>query len=340
MKCKSFLVFNSLLLAMVWLQGCTSNKLDIDISGEEVSVEWLRLDHDFTGLATKPDFAKYNDSLVFVYGDFYSLYASRVMRFGDVHSPDYEPQVMGFLMHRDIHQLHRTVDSTFSDISPFQNEISLAFRYYHHYFPERNIPVIASMVTGLSNNIVVTDSILGVGLDLYLGDSCELYQLAAIPEYIRKKSNAEYMVFDMMRGWVLSEFEPVNKKDDLLSQMVSFGKGMYVMDALFPNSKDYLKIGFTPSEIEWCKAHESDIWARFIEEGQLYSTDMNVVRAYTGPGPFTPGFPKESPAQLGYWVGWQIVRKYMDSQPELAIENLMQLEDAQAILRDSKYKPR
>ena len=112
------------------------------------------------------------------------------------------------------------------------------------------------------------------------------------------------------------------------------------MDALFPFAEDHFKIGFTAKEIEWCKDNETMIWARIIEEKALYSSDMNVVRGLTGPGPFTQGFPKESPAQIGYWVGWQIVRKFMDENPDVSIEELMTLGDAQSILQKSKYKPR
>jgi hypothetical protein len=312
----------------------------VDVSQSKVEVKWLRLDRDFTGLATKPSFDNYNDSLQKVYGSFYELYASRIMNFGSVKNPRYEQEVMRFLMHKDIHQLFRTVDSTYHDVEKYQTGVSTAFSYYHYYFPDKPIPVIASMVTGISNNIVVTDSVLGVGLDLYLGDSNELYKLAAIPRYISKKATSEYLEYDMLRGWVLSEFEPQKREDELLSQMVNYGKSMYIMDALFPMGEDYYKIGFSADEVKWCQDHEVMIWERLIEEKSFYSTDPRVIRSLTGPGPFTPGFPKESPAQIGFWVGWQIVRKYMEEYPDTSLDDLMKIDDAQTILRKSKYKPR
>ena len=141
MSQKKIFIFNSLLLLILTLNSCDENKFDIDISESKVNVEWLRLDHDFTGLATKPSFSNYNDSLQRVYGSFYSLYASRIMNFGDVNSPSYEQSVMRFLMHKDIHQLYMTVDSLYKDLSVYHTDISTAFSYYHHYFPEKEIPV-------------------------------------------------------------------------------------------------------------------------------------------------------------------------------------------------------
>lgn len=340
MKQKKSIIFQLGLLVLLGVGACTDNRLDIELTNPEVDLVWNRLERDFTGLATKPSFSTYNDSLISIYGDFYSLYAERVMKFGAVDDPYFEMQVMKFLMHKDIHQLFRMVDSTFHDIDSYKLELEKGFRYYNYYFPTKQIPKVVSMVTAISNNIVVTDSVLGVGLDLYLGDSSQVYEWAGIPEYLRQKSTPEYMASDMMRGWILSEFEPTKKSDELLSQIINYGKGLYVMDAVFPLKEDYLKIGYTKENLQWCKDHEVDIWARLITENQLYSTDINTVRALTGPGPFTTGFTKDSPAQLGYWVGWQIVRKYMDENPEITLEELMQNEDAQGILLKSKYKPR
>lgn len=340
MKYKIRYIFNILLFLILGLSSCDDNKFDVDITNDKVAVEWLHLESDLTGLATKPSFNGYNDSLLSVYGSFYRMYAGRVMNFGNVSSPEYEREVMRFLMHKDIHQLFMMVDSNFNDVTDVKNQVTDAFSYYHHYFPEKEIPVIVSMVTGISNNVVVTDSVLGVGLDMYMGDSNQVYKLAGIPEYIRKKASKEYMAYDMMRGWVLSEFEPSVKKDDLLSQIVNYGKSIYLMEAIFPFANAHYKIGFTESEEKWCEENEPFIWAKMIEDQVMYSTDMRVLRAYTSQGPFSPGFPKESPAQVGYWVGWQIIKKYMDTNPNTTIEELMKIEDAQMLLRKSKYKPR
>jgi hypothetical protein len=340
MNNKISIIFHSLLFLILGLSSCDQNKFDVDTSNQEVDVEWLRFEHDFTGLATTHNFNEYNDSLIQVYGSFYMFYSGRVMNFGSVKAARYERNISGFLRDRSVHQLFRTVDSTFKEITPYQIAIEKAFTYYNYHFPNKKTPVIVSMVAGLNRNIVVTDSVLGVGLDMYLGDSNEIYGLAQLPEFISKKCTPEYMVYDMMRGWLLSEFEPTDKKDVVLSQIVNYGKSIYLMDAMFPNAPDHLKIGFMADEIKWCKENEVTIWAKIIEEQILYSSDLHVIRSLTGPGPFSAGFPRESPAQIGYWVGWQIIRSYMKENPKVTLEELIKMEDSQTILRHSKYKPR
>ncbi|MGB0806105.1 MAG: DUF2268 domain-containing putative Zn-dependent protease [Salibacteraceae bacterium] len=340
MNNKISIIFHGLLFLVLVLSSCDDNKFDVDISNQQAEVKWLRFEHDITGLATKPNFKDYNDSLIQTYGSFYKFYSGRVMNFGSVETARYEDQVMGFLLNKSVHQLFKNVDSVFHDITPYKNELTTAFKYYQYHFPSKPIPVVVSMVAGLNRNIVVTDSVLAVGLDMYLGDSNEIYTLAQIPGFISKKCKSDYLVYDMLRGWTLSEFEPKNKKDDVLSQIVNYGKSIYVMDALFPYAPDHYKIGFLEDEVKWCQDNEVTIWAKIIEEQQLYSTDLHAIRSLTGPGPFSPGFPRESPAQIGYWVGWQIIRSYMENNSGVSIEELMKMEDAQTILRHSKYKPR
>ena len=117
MKYKFSYIFYSLVFITVGLSSCDENKFDVDITDHHVQADWLRLESDFTGLATKPSFTNYNDSLQNVYGSFYRLYAGRIMNFGSVTAPVFEDRVMRFLLHKDIHQLYRTVDSTYHDLS-------------------------------------------------------------------------------------------------------------------------------------------------------------------------------------------------------------------------------
>jgi uncharacterized protein YjaZ len=85
--------------------------------------------------------------------------------------------------------------------------------------------------------------------------------------------------------------------------------------------------------------NEGHVWAAIIENRMLYSNDGRVVRVFTTDGPFTSEFSKESPPLLGSWIGWQIVRKYMERNTEVSLSQLLQETDSQKILSMSKYKP-
>ena len=53
-----------------------------------------------------------------------------------------------------------------------------------------------------------------------------------------------------------------------------------------------------------------------IDQDLLYSSDPLVIRKFIQDGPFTAGMPEGAPAMLGKWIGWQIVRNYMQKNEE------------------------
>jgi uncharacterized protein YjaZ len=47
----------------------------------------------------------------------------------------------------------------------------------------------------------------------------------------------------------------------------------------------------------------------------------------------------ESPGRVGQWIGWQIVRSFMENNPQVTVQELL-LMDAKQIFEKSKYKPK
>lgn len=324
-------------LLIIVLTGCDDDPLDVDISGIEVNQSWQRLDE---GIAfdTTAAFAPWNDALRKEYGQFYSQYIQRIVRLGHVDDPALKYALIGFLSDPAIQQVFAAVQAEFESVDQEQQALEQAFRYYRYHFPDALVPNVVTFVAGFDYNVAVTDSTLGIGLEHYLGVDHPLYKQVGIPAYRMDNADRAYMPFDALRGWLLSELGNVGE-DNLLAIMVAYGKILYVMDACFLSSPDQYKIGFTETELNWCSVNEWEVWTRMINSQALYSTDPMVIRDYIGEGPFTPGMPRESPSRIGYWVGWQIVRQFMQEHPELSVPQLLELTDAQYILRESRYKP-
>jgi hypothetical protein len=55
-------------------------------------------------------------------------------------------------------------------------------------------------------------------------------------------------------------------------------------------------------------------------------------------GPFTPGFPRESPPNLGSFMGYQIVCTYMKKHAQTSLPGLMKMNPGQ-IFKAAGYKP-
>jgi hypothetical protein len=49
--------------------------------------------------------------------------------------------------------------------------------------------------------------------------------------------------------------------------------------------------------------------------------------------------PEEAPGNIGSWLGYRIVERYGAKKDKVTLLDLMNNNDAQQVLTDSKYKP-
>jgi hypothetical protein len=82
------------------------------------------------------------------------------------------------------------------------------------------------------------------------------------------------------------------------------------------------------------------IWNYLLQSNtELYSIEPDVIKNYIGDAPGTPGMPAAAPGNIGQWVGWQIVKKYVANHPSGQPRQLLET-SAKEIFDDTKYKPR
>jgi len=187
------------------------------------------------------------------------------------------------------------------------------------------------------NKVIYTDSLLLISLDLYLGKEHKFYEF---PEYFKKTFERSQIMPDVVTAFSTNVI-PLPRENSLISQMVYFGKEMYLKDVLLTNYQDYNKIAFTKEHLEWCKVNESDIWRFFIEEGMLYDTDSKLTQRFIAPAPFSKFYKdldQDSPGRVGVWIGWQIVKSYMQNN-DVSLHELLKT-DSKKIFEKSKYKPK
>jgi uncharacterized protein YjaZ len=100
-------------------------------------------------------------------------------------------------------------------------------------------------------------------------------------------------------------------------------------------------MGYTPEQIKWCNENEGYIWRYFIEKELLYSDDQKLIPRFINMAPFSKFYleiDNETPGRVGSWVGWQIVRSYMENN-EVSLQQLLN-SNAKEIFEKSKYKPK
>jgi len=327
----------TLMLCFIIL-SCGNNPLDVDLSAVNIDLKIKRFDQDlfqYKSGITQKNVEELNDK----YGLFFQDFTESVINIGSVKNPNINYQLNSFATDSYIKEIKTDADNLYANFSPYQTEIQNAFKHYNYYFPKKPIPEIVTYISGFNYAIVTDDSYLGIGLDMFLGSNYDAYSQLGLPQYKTAFMSKEGLVAGAMLGWISTEFDLQEKNADLLTEMIHQGKIIYLLDALMPKASNTVKISYKETQLRWCNANEEAVWFYFIDNNLLYSKETTEIIKYMGEAPFIQGFPEGSPGRIGHWVGWQIVKAYMEKNPTVTVEKLMLNSNAQQILNESKYKP-
>lgn len=327
-----FILFSLLLFS------CDSKRWEVGNDAEQIEISIERFEKDlFKGQPYEFNEAASNE-LIGKYPDFLPLFAEGIMNFGKFGSSQYFIQTGKFIQDENIRQLYTDVIEKYNEVTFLEKELSDAFTRYHYFFPERIVPKINTFISAFAFSLVTDDSLLGIGLDNYLGGDYEFYPKAGIPKYQFSHFEKQFMASDAMNAWLTTEFIDY-EGSSLLEQMVHSGKVLYITQAFLPEKGENIILRYSEDELEWCEDNETEIWFHFVDHGILYSNDNNTIRKYMGAAPFVAGFPEGSPGRVGHWLGLQIVKHFMEKKENISLAQLLE-KDANEILTDSRYKPK
>ena len=236
-------------------------------------------------------------------------------------------------------EVYTEVQKKYVDFEPVKSELELLFKHIKYYFPKTKTPKVITIISEMdyANKAIYADTLVIISLELYLGKNHKFYQF---PNYIKQNFEQKQIMPDIVSSFSSRKIPPVTDKD-LLSQMIYQGKQLYLKDLFLPNYSDAEKMGYTPEQITWCQENESYMWRYFIEKEMLYSDDQKLITRFINPAPFSKFYleiDNESPGQVGAWIGWQMVRSYMENN-EVPVPDLLKT-DAKEIFLKSKYKPK
>ena len=236
--------------------------------------------------------------------------------------------------------LATAVDSVFDDFKKTESEIHLFYQHLKYYNKPLKTPRIITVLSDVDyrNKIAVTDTIVLIALDTYLGENHEFY--ASFYDYTKQNLNSNQIVPDLATSYA-EQFIYQPNRTTFLDEMIYFGKQLYLKDLWIPFKTDFEKIGYSVSEYEWSQENEFYIWQYFVENELLYKTDRKLLGRFIVAAPFSRfnlELDRESPGRLGQYIGWQIVKSYMKKNPTSVLE-MLQI-DPQEIFNNAKFKPK
>jgi hypothetical protein len=227
----------------------------------------------------------------------------------------------------------------FGDESELKNEFIRAFTNMKYYYPDFKIPRIETVVTGFDTDLFISDSLLIVGLDYFLGPGAKYRP--HMYEYLLQQYRKENIVpsFMLMYG-IDSRFNKVDEDNHtVLADMIAYGKSYYFARRMLPCTPDSVFIWYTREEIQGARRNQDAIWFRLVQDQVLYSTSHVEKQKFLMERPKTLEVGEKCPGRIGQWIGWEIVKSYMENSDDVTLQKLMMTNDANQIFKESKYKP-
>lgn len=325
-------IISFLFVALV-LVACDSNRLEVNISNIDKSVEIKRYEQALFE-ANIDNLQNELDSLARTFPAFIA---------GDYKNPEAIKGLIEYILNPLNQLLYQECIKVFDNFDSTQKSIENSFKYYQYYYPTEKLPTIYTYISSLNfeEPIVIADSakIIVVALDLFLGANFKEYKTFGVPLFASKRFDKKYLPSEIMRNFALNKYAKQLDGETMLDYMISLGKVEYFVLSMFPETEDSLRFAFTPSQMAWCTGKEKVFWEHLTSNKTLFSKDYQDFKKYLEDRPFVSSLEKESPGRAGVWLGYRIVKQYMDKNPEVTLSQLMKNTNLNEIFKASKYRP-
>ena len=330
------------ILFLTLIFSCGSDKKETNIIQHEVikpeeaeevvvAAELIRIDRELFSITSKEDMER----IFLTYPAFFKQYLRGI---ANKPMPADVDRMFQYYTNPGLKAFGKEVETGWGDMSAFKKDLGSAFRFMKYYIKNFKEPKVYTIYSGLMEpDISFSDSAIVVCLDWYLGPKASFRP--NLYEYMLSRYDKPYLL-PMMGLGISTKFNKENPADKtLLASMIYYGKAHYFVERVMPDLPDSLNIGYTTKELEETDKHLAEIWGHFIDKKLLFETSHKAIEQYTGEGPFVNEISKNCPGRIGRWLGWQIVRKYMNEHPEVTVQQLMDEKDAAKIFKLSGYKP-
>ncbi len=329
-----------IIILAVLLGSCSGKRKVPDVSGISINLTTERFEKDFFAVDT----LHLNEALQQLNTRHPGFTQDFLFNILGTSPGSAEKDVPDFI--RTYQLLSKDASKKFADISALEKELRKGFQFVHFYFPKYRLPEKLITFIGPINSYgsIITPNALAVGLQLYMGSDYPLYLSdqgqQMYPGFISRRFEPAYIPVNGIRN-IMDDMFPNNSMGrPLAEQMVESGKRLYLLDMLMPDAPDSVKTGYTAKQLKGCYESEKNIWSFFIQNDLLFNSDPNLTRDYMSDGPNTAALGEASPGNIGQFVGWQIVKKWMEKQPESVTPDVLMKKSPKEIFDEAKYKPR
>lgn len=232
-------------------------------------------------------------------------------------------------------RLSADVRNRFASMARYEEQLNKAYRRLKKELPELEKPYVYTQVSAFNQSIVVNDTVVGISLDKYMGCDYPLYA-KSYTLVQRATMHPDRIVPDLLSFYLMAQFPPRVKPENLLHAMIQIGKIQWIVAQAMNTSVENVS-GFSAASIKWFQMNEQACWKNLKEHKMLLTTDHNLYAAVVSLTAEKPYFKAEQSRGIGTWLGTQVVRNYMKKHPECTIHELLVEKSCEEVWRGSDY---
>lgn len=302
-----------LTISLFFLTGCERNPLDIDSSKVTIDLPYYNLDSAFVK-SDKSDLLMLNKQLSEEMQDAYFYVLGRCLR---INAPDDSivvDAINNFRTDPYIADLEKRIEARFYPVGKRHQKIVSAFKNLKFHFPGMRLPKKVVYANCLfESSAFSTENEIVMGLERYLGEKEPLIQ--KLPpdvffNWIKQGMDERYMERDAVCSWLVANHVP-EVDGNLAESIVYWGKVIYLTQSAFPKEKASLSLRYSEDDFKWAEENELAFWNYLKNEKLLFKINERDKANFLSPAPFTIGLPEKGPDRLGQFLGWKMVRNYM-----------------------------
>lgn len=288
--------------------ACSSDRLQVDVSDQDVNIEYVNIDAAYANAQENEILAKHK-SLVQNLSDLYEFELSfnlRQIGQGMVPNDSLLANKIYYFYHQDfIQQLEKEKVKNFN-LPTLESEINEGFKHVKYHFPNASVPEEIIWMNNLFAKVHASDSAISIGLEFYLGEEHEL--IKNIPTdnlyaWQRRRMVADYIPRDVVQAWLQANVFKV-PTGKLIENIIHAGKVIYAVEAAFPNATDEQIMRYSTEEMKYARAHEGMFWKYLVDQKLLFDNTERDKANLLNEGPIQLVFQTTHPTEWGnFWDG-------------------------------------
>lgn len=302
-------------LIFLVLGSCSRDPLEVDTTNTKVSIGFVNMDSLIYN-TPESDLISMQRSLSASISEIFDYQIGYCMRIGKVQDTAFVNSILQYRADETIQKLEKEISESFSDLSNYKTNLVESFRKIKTHLPKVHLPKNIVFQNSLFNSSAFcTENEIGIGLEQYLGEnSPTVKSLPSEPFYdwMKKGFDKTYLERDAVLSWILTHIVP-EVDGNLAEEMIYYGKAIYLTEAGMPLVDKNIVIRYSKEDLKWAENNEYNFWKYLVDEKILFKNDERNAKNILKEGPFTAGLPDKGPDRLGQYLGWKMVKSYMEN---------------------------